>query len=97
MHSIVHRALALLALAALLAGCSPSGSITAPFTFGADQAFVLTSDFSTGGLSVIDLDTRQVAVNVAKVHSDATLRVHGGLIYVVNRFGQDNIQVIDPV
>lgn len=98
MRAIVRRALALLALAALLAGCSPSGSITAPFTFGADRAFVLTSDFQTGGLSVIDLDTRQVAANVATVlpHADATLRVHGGLIYVVNRFGQDNIQVIDP-
>jgi hypothetical protein len=96
MRFVVHRALAPLAVAALLVGCSSRGSITAPFVLGADQAFVLTTDFSTGGLSVIDLDTRRVAVNVAAVHSDATLRVHDGLIYVVNRFGQDNIQIIDP-
>jgi DNA-binding beta-propeller fold protein YncE len=30
------------------------------------------------------------------VHSDAVARWYGGLLYVVNRFGGDNIQVIDP-
>jgi DNA-binding beta-propeller fold protein YncE len=79
-----------------LAGCSARGSITAPFILSSNQAIVLTSDFATGGVSVIDLDTRQVAANVATVHSDATLRFHDGLIYVINRFGQDNIQIIDP-
>jgi DNA-binding beta-propeller fold protein YncE len=63
---------------------------------GSNLAYVITTDFSTGGLSVIDLDTRQVTANVATVHSDATLRLHNGLIYVINRFGQDNIQIIDP-
>ena len=96
MQSIDVRPLALLALVSLSAGCSSSRSITGPIIIGDQVAYVLTSDFSTGGLSVIDLATHQVATNVASVHSDASLRVHGGLIYVVNRFGQDNIQVIDP-
>jgi len=60
------------------------------------RAFVITTDFSTGGLSAIDLTTRAVTVDVASVHSDARARWFDGLIYVVNRFGQDNIQVIDP-
>ena len=60
------------------------------------RAFVLTTDFSTGKLSVADLDTRAVTKDVAPVHSDAVMRWYGGLLYVVNRFGQDNIQVIDP-
>ena len=93
---LVRRLLTVFALAAPLAGCSANHRITSPYALGAHQAFVLTTDFSTGGLSVIDLDTRMVAPHVASVHSDATLRVHEGLIYVVNRFGQDNIQVIDP-
>lgn len=96
MRTLRRRVLALLVLPALLAGCSSRHSVTGPIDTGAHRAFVLTTDFSTGALSVIDLDTRQVAVNVASVHSDATLRVHGSLIYVVNRFGQDNIQIIDP-
>lgn len=61
------------------------------------RAFALTTDFfSPGGLSVVDLDTRAVQVDVASVHSDAVMRWHDGLLYVVNRFGGDNIQVIDP-
>jgi len=83
-------------LAALIAGCSTDQNPYAPMTGSNQSAYVVTTDFSTGGLSVIDLATRLVGQNVAAVHSDATLRVYGGLIYVINRFGQDNIQVIDP-
>jgi flagellar hook capping protein FlgD len=73
----------------LIAVASPAG--------GAEtRAFVLTTDFSTGKLSVANLDTRAVTKDVASVHSDAVMRWYGGLLYVVNRFGQDNIQVIDP-
>lgn len=96
MRFILRCALAALALALGLSGCSGTGSIIAPFVGGTNHAYVITSDFATGGLSVIDLDTRQVTPNVATVHPDATLRIHNGLIYVLNRFGQDNIQIIDP-
>ena len=93
----IHRfALAPLALALALAGCSGTGSVTAPFLGGTNLAYVITSDPPTGRLRVIDLDSRQVTANVAMVHSDATLRIHNGLIYVINRFGADNIQIIDP-
>ena len=66
------------------------------------KGFVLTTDFSTGELSVVDLSTREVRVDVAQPpvpSSDARIRWHGGLIYVVNRTGSqsaNNIQVIDP-
>jgi DNA-binding beta-propeller fold protein YncE len=60
------------------------------------QVFAFTSDFSTGSLSFADLATRAVTPDVASVGSDAVLRYSGGLLYVVNRYGGDNIQVIDP-
>ncbi len=60
------------------------------------RAFVLTSDFSSGGLSAINLGTRAVSRDVASVHSDAVARWDHGLLFVVNRLGQDNVQVIDP-
>lgn len=60
------------------------------------HAYVTTTDFATGSLSAVTLASRAVAPDVASVHSDATLRWWGGRLYVVNRYGQDNIQVVDP-
>lgn len=61
------------------------------------MAVVTTTDFSTGALSTVRLDmTHAVTKNVASIHSDAVVRVYEGLVYVVNRFGADNIQVLDP-
>ncbi len=59
-------------------------------------AFVLTLDFQNGSLGTIDLASRAVTSDVTTTYSDARVRWAGGLLYVVNRFGQDNIQVIDP-
>jgi len=74
------------------------GLLLAPTVAGAAETkvFAFTSDFSTGSLSFADLATREVTPDVAMVGSDAVLRYSGGLLYVVNRFGGDNIQVIDP-
>jgi hypothetical protein len=68
----------------------------APALAAQTRAFVLTTDFQTGSLSVNTLGTSTVAKDVAPVYSDAVERWYGALLYVVNRFGQDNIQVIDP-
>lgn len=60
------------------------------------RAFVLTSDFSNGSLSAADLGTRAMSRDVATVYEDAVERWYQGRLYVVNRFGADNVQVIDP-
>jgi hypothetical protein len=70
--------------------------LAVPAHAGETRAFVITSDFSSGGLGAIDLTTHAVSADVATVYSDARARWYQGRIYVVNRFGQDNIQVIDP-
>jgi flagellar hook capping protein FlgD len=62
----------------------------------ATRAFVLTSDYSSGGLTAVDLGTRAVSRDVATVYRDAVERWYQGRLYVVNRYGADNIQVIDP-
>jgi hypothetical protein len=82
----------LLALAAL-AGLEP---FTNRGLAAATKGFVITTDYSSGTLSVVDLDTRQVTRDVAIISSDAVARCYQGLLYVVNRFGYDNVQVIDP-
>ena len=64
---------------------------------GAARAYVVESDFSTGSFSSVNTVSKAPACNVASVHSDARVRWYDGRVYVVNRFGADNIQVLDGV
>src|SRR5512132_2468918 len=86
---MLRRLVGLIPLILITAG--PTVSIAAQTT-----AYLLTTDFSTGSMSVVNLQSRAVTKDVESVHSDARLRWYDGRIYVVNRLGQDNIQVIDP-
>ncbi len=61
----------------------------------AARAYVVESDFSTGSCSGVDASTYAKTCNVAPVHSDARVRWYDGRVYVVNRFGADNIQVLN--
>lgn len=65
---------------------------------GSDVAFVITTDFSTGSYSLVDLESQNTFDDIVLggVHSDAMARLFNNLVYVINRFGADNIQVIDP-
>ena len=79
-----------------------SAAIPLPIT---NVAFVLTTDFSTGSYSVVDLTSRNVFkdIKIGGVYSDAIARFFvnpnafpGGRVYVVNRLGADTIQILDP-
>ncbi|MDO8462334.1 MAG: hypothetical protein Q7S98_05695 [Deltaproteobacteria bacterium] len=63
-----------------------------------NSAFLLTSDFKTiGTYSTLSLlPTRQANSNLGTTHTDAVVRSFGNLLYIINRKGQDNIQVVDP-
>ena len=50
---------------------------------------------SGGGVTAIDLETRQARVNVALTHDDVTLRWYDHKIWVLNRYGADNIMILD--
>ena len=66
-------------------------------TAGPEFVFVTTTDFSTGSSSTIDPSgSYPVSPNVALIHSDAVARYFDGYIYVINRIGADNIQILDP-
>jgi len=94
------RRFLLLALV-LLVGCSrgdKSGTkplIDEPSSCG--RLLVVTTDFTSGSVAVLDADsTLAVRSDLQAIHADAAARAHGGLVYVVNRLGGDNIQVLDP-
>ncbi|MEL6181065.1 MAG: hypothetical protein AAFS10_19060, partial [Myxococcota bacterium] len=62
---------------------------------------VLMSDFQTGLYGVVDVAPGCAPSEMAMppqnmVHSDAVGRVEGGLVYVINRLGADNVQILDP-
>jgi hypothetical protein len=84
--------------ALMLAACEDSTSnITPPFVVPPDYAFVTTTDFSTGSAAIVSADTTlQRRCNLASVHSDAVARFFDGRIYVLNRDGADNVQVLEP-
>ncbi|MBI5489690.1 MAG: hypothetical protein HY905_20320 [Deltaproteobacteria bacterium] len=88
----VHASRVLLCAALSAAACAPE-PVRDPAIAG--DLFVLTTDFETGAFSIVDSSTGEAAVNVGLVHSDATARVRGGRVYVVNRLGQDNVTALD--
>jgi len=64
---------------------------------GGGRAIVASTDFETGMLDTVAVrPPRRVAHPDADIHSDAVIRVSGGMVFVVNRFLGDNIQRLDP-
>ncbi len=64
-----------------------------------NTAVVLGANFTdpNGTLGYIPLTApRNPVKNLQLTHSDAVVRSFGNLLYVVNRLGADNIQVVDP-
>jgi DNA-binding beta-propeller fold protein YncE len=63
----------------------------------AARAVIVTTDFETGLLATVGVrPPHRVAHPATPIHSDAVVRVAGDRVYVVNRFGGDNLQVLDP-
>ncbi|HEX5036268.1 MAG TPA: hypothetical protein VFX30_03840 [bacterium] len=81
-------------------GTPPSASFSDdPNVPHGNTAVVLGANFTdpTGTLGLLPINAPRTAVkNLQTTHSDAVLRSYGGLLYVVNRLGGDNIEVVDP-
>ena len=60
----------------------------------ANQAVVTTTDYSSGSLSSLDLQTHVATRDHLTIHSDAVVRVYRDEVYVLNRLGQDNVIVL---
>lgn len=61
-----------------------------------DRLLVTTEQYgSGGGVTVIDLATGEPSINVALTSDDVTARWFDGRIYVLNRYGADNLMILD--
>ncbi len=97
---IIKLIVPLIALSMAVTACVSSGgtditlSSSCPLT-GA-KLFVTTTDFTVGGAAVITGDPpNKVCLPATGISSDAAAQVFGPRVYVINRFGFDNIQVLD--
>jgi hypothetical protein len=73
-------------------------TLTAGRVEAADRALVLSTDFSTGYYSRLDLAAPFTHTNNAgSTASDAVARMRDGRFYILGRFGFDFVQVVDPV
>jgi hypothetical protein len=62
-----------------------------------ENVVVLTTDYSTGSLASLPVASPwPPQTNLAPICPDAVARIHDGLIYVINRMGCDNVEIIDP-
>ncbi|HLK10917.1 MAG TPA: hypothetical protein VKW76_06015 [Candidatus Binatia bacterium] len=68
----------------------------APPQASAGRAVVVTTDFETGELATVGVRRHGVGHPATPIYSDAVVRAAGGLAYVVNRLGGDNLEVLDP-
>ena len=84
-----------LALLFGLAGCGSDGGGLPGDLIRA--VFILTTDYQTGGISVVSPDSYQVVYQQeGAISSDATNAVEkDGYVYVFNRYGADNVQVLE--
>lgn len=59
-------------------------------------AVVLTTDFTSSSLASMPVEQpNAVTVDGQTLHSDSVARAFGSIVYVINRFGADNIQALD--
>ena len=61
----------------------------------ANQAVITTTDYSSGGLSSLDLGTNTATNDHLTIHSDAVVRTYRDKVYILNRLGQDNVIVLE--
>jgi hypothetical protein len=82
----------------LLGGCSSEKHATCPLPSGFSGGIaIVTTDNMTGSIAIAGDDSSgTIYRELQPIHSDAVARVFRGLLYVVNRLGGDNIQVLDP-
>lgn len=69
-----------------------------PISPSSNIVFIATSDYQTGSYSTIDIDsfTAYNDLGPGNIHSNVSVRYFFDKVYIINRLGRDNIQVLEP-
>lgn len=92
------RSLVLTSVAGMTAGgCeAPAPPMSVPESLDGPAILITTTDFSTGALSVYDLERGRMYADVSFASPDAIPFSDGSYVYVLNRFMHDYVSVFDP-
>ena len=74
----------------------PCGDPLARGELAPTHLVVTSTDFNTGAVGLVDLTSRTVAADLAPASSDAVPVVADGRVFVLNRFGFDYVDELDP-
>jgi DNA-binding beta-propeller fold protein YncE len=102
-RTLTHLSAALLLSAVVACGGSSStssdvdgdGILNAADVLPGYTLVVAAADF-TSPEGRIFAATPAITIGPDPISTDVALRAHGGLVYAINRFGADNVQVLDP-
>lgn len=78
---------------------APSDAAQAPDAGPGATAFLVGSNYAGLGIaSILELPSLELTTNAIDgvASDDPVLRYFDGLVYVVNRFGHDNVTIVDP-
>lgn len=73
-------------------------AVTDALNVSPERAYAVGTDFATSGIfSAVEINSRAVTTGVVAgvASTDPVLRYYGGKIYIINRFGADNITIIN--
>ncbi len=79
-----------------LSSCQFGGNLPITLIPKGDFLFIVTTDFSSGSFAVYAQQQGLMSTGYSPIHSDATAVFHSGKIFVLNRFGADNLQILEP-
>jgi len=95
----------LIAFTLLAWGCLQGTNPTGPEDSSTQKLFIFQSDFTSGILQWMDVDTNLISPDVdtnlissdyVSVYKDAVLDTYDGYVYILERFGADNVLKFDP-
>ncbi len=77
-----------------LTGCFESPTKTQKQKEG--KLFVVESDYQSGVMERLNTNDTTMGSDNLSIHKDAVIRAYNGYVYIVERFGSDNIIKFDP-
>ena len=79
----------------MLSGCFDQG-LDPESSSGGAKLFVAESDFISGYLEWMSVESRKMSSVGLSIHSDAVVKTFSGYLYVIERYGADNVLKLDP-
>lgn len=75
----------------LLAGCTEDNPVSNGLLTSEEVVVVVTTDYISGGVTALQNDGNTVSLDLLSIWPDNWVAAHGEFVYILERFGADNI------